>query len=234
MRRDQQVAVGDRDGRVGQQLLLALAEPLTAAMGLVVGIVVGMRNGAARRLDLELRDRHRAVDQLPDRPGRRSRSSACRCRHPCTLATVAATRGLVRDFHRDHEPLAVGADRIDVVGDDRHPLAEAGDEVLLDVDLRAVGILLERRDDVVEHTLVADDVVDERLGGAEGGLHVPLQSRPARHVARHPGRRRHVGGVGKPQHPRGQVEPLGRLRIAARQRRGVDHRVMPAARACPR
>ena len=195
-------------------------------MGLVVRVVVGMGHRAAGRLNLELRDLHRVVDEFPG-------GMAC----DLDLSHVAVGihdlghgrghAGLVGGLHRDHEPLAVGADRIDVIGDHADPLAEAGDQVVLDVDLRAVRILLQRGDHVVEHALVADDVVDERLGRAEGGLHVTLERCPAGHIARHQGRGRHPGGIREAEHSGGEVEPFGRIGIAARQRRRVDQGVVP-------
>ena len=178
-----------RHGGMGQQFLVFLAEPLAAAVGLVLLVVVDVRHGPSGRLDFQFRQRHGVVDQFPG-----DLAIDVDLLHVAIgfhhLRNGGGHAGLVDRLHGNHQSFAVGANRIDVIGDHRDPLAEAGHEILLDVDLRAVGILLEGCDHVVKHPLVADDVVDERFSRFEGGLHVPLHRGPAGHVAGHPGRRR--------------------------------------------
>ena len=48
-----------------------------------------------------------------------------------------------------------------MVAGDHHGAAEMADQVVLDVDLRAVGIFFQARDHVVEHPRLTDNVVDE-------------------------------------------------------------------------
>ena len=89
---------------------------------------------------------------------------------------------------RDQHPLAIGAEGEDMVASDHHGAAEMTDEVVLDVDLRAVGIFFQTRDHVVEHPRLTDDVVDERLECPEDLGEIPLEAEPAGGIPRHPRR----------------------------------------------
>ena len=222
---EEEMAVGDRHGRVRKELLLPIAEPSPMPLGFRISLGIGMGRHEAGGLDLHLRDRIGAVDELPDdvavelhlphvRVGRHRLGHRL-----CHLLRIVRLDG-------DHEALAVDVDRHGVVADDRHPGAEAADEVVLDVDLGAVRILFERRDHILEHTLFTDDIIDERLGRGERCLHVPLHRHPARHVARNPRRGIEPGGVGELEHAGGEFVAVGGKGLPPLERRGMDEGVV--------
>ena len=118
-----------------------------------------------------------------------------------------------------------------MVGDERHTAAQTGHEVLFQVDLWTVRILLHGCDHVVINTLLADDVVHQRFDGDKGIADIKLQRCPARYIPRHPRLRADRLDVRELQHAGGKTEPISRERLPARQRRSIDHRVMPQCMA---
>ena len=180
MRGNQNLAVGDRHGGIGEGGRIRVS-PEGAAGPVVILVVAGpdarRAGGLAGLVGNRLPD-HMAAEI--DFPGLGLGRHAPGDRRGNRLRIVGGDR--------DQHPLAIGAEGEDMVASDHHGAAEMTDEVVLDVDLRAVGIFFQTRDHVVEHPRLTDDVVDERLECPEDLGEIPLEAEPAGGIPRHPRR----------------------------------------------
>ena len=124
------------------------------------------------------------------------------------LATAAVVLGL----DGPQQPLAGRGDRQIVVGDHGDPLAEVGDQLLAEIDLRTAGIVVHALEGLLPDALFADDFVVQGAEVVEGVEDIDVDREVGGHVAADPGLRSEVLAVGKDEH-------LHRFRV---RRRGED------------
>ena len=118
----------------------------------------------------------------------------------------------------EQQPLAAGGDGQLVVGEHGHPLAQVRDEFLAEIDVRPVGVVVHAFQDLLPDAFfaLAEEFVEQRSEVVEGVEDIDVEGRVGGDVARHPGLRREVVGVG-------QLEHLHRVLVG---RRGIDGRPM--------
>ena len=166
MRGHEQMTVRHGDGRVGHSGLffgssLASVRPESSLSGLFSIVTIGSSafSSTISHTTWPLISRRRVSGSVS-----------------IELLITSARCGFVGGVDGDQHPLALGRDRQLHVGDHRDPVAEVRDQVVANVDLRAVLIGADRLQDVFEN-FVAHDLVDQRLRALEGVLRIQVDGR---------------------------------------------------------